>query len=30
VAEARAFLDSSRGESSSDDDDSGVVVEALF
>ena len=30
VAEARAFLDSSRGESSSDDDEDGVVVEAIF
>ncbi|CAH0367699.1 unnamed protein product [Pelagomonas calceolata] len=31
VAEARAFLDSSRGESSSDDDEGpGVVVEAIF
>ena len=31
VAEARAFLDSSRGDSSSDDDEGpGVVVEAIF
>ena len=31
VAEARAFLDSSRGDSSSEDDEGpGVVMEAIF